>query len=247
MLSGALVDVVFWSPPGNISGLIVLLVLLTAMATQQVDETYETFLDHVEQYHYLGGASMILGWDQRVTMPDAGTPARAKQASALSSVQHDLLTDDDLAAWLDELEGSVEGDRAAIVREVRREHERAVRVPDELVEQLTEAQANAHPVWKQAKADADFGQFEDTLANIVELRREYAEAIDPDRDPYAVLVEDYEPYIPLDDIEAVLEMLREELPPLIDAIGESDVELADPFAPGTASGNTAAGIARADA
>jgi Zn-dependent carboxypeptidase len=206
-----------------------LVVVRAAMATTQVDDTYEEFLDHVEQYHYLGGASMVLGWDQRVTMPDAGTPARAKQASALSTVQHEMLTDDDLAAWLDELDGRVEGERAAVVREMRREHERATQVPEDLVEKLTEARAAAHPVWTQAKENADFGQFEDTLQQIVDLRRQYAEAIDPDRDPYAVLVEDYEPYIPLEDIEAVLEELREELPPLIDAIGDSDVELADPF------------------
>jgi carboxypeptidase Taq len=199
------------------------------MSTQSTDDTYQSFLDHVEQYHYLGGASMVLGWDQRVTMPDAGTPARAKQASALSSVRHDMLTDNDLAAWLDELEGSVEGDRAAVVREVRREHERATRVPEDLVQQLTETQAKAHPVWKQAREASDFAQFEDILAEIVDLRREYAEAIDPDRDPYAVLVEDYEPYIPLEDIEAVLTELREQLPPLIDAIADSDADLADPF------------------
>ena len=211
------------------SGLIVLVVLSGCMSSQQVDNTYERFLDHVKQYHYLSGASMMLGWDQRVTMPEGGTPARAKQASALSAVQHDMLTDGDLAAMLDDLEGAVEGERAAIVREMRRSHERAARVPDDLVERLTEASANAHPVWKQAKADADFGQFEETLREIVDLRREYAEAIDPDRDPYAVLVEDYEPYIPLSDIEATLERLREELPPLIDAIGDSDVELANPL------------------
>jgi len=162
-------------------------------------------------------------------MPEAGTPARAKQSAALSGVTHDLLTDDDLGASLDDLAGNVDGDRAAVVREVRRDHERAVRVPDALVEELTETQANAHTVWKQAKADADFGQFEESLAELVDLRRSYAEAIDPDRDPYAVLVEDYEPYIPLADIERVLEELREVLPPLIDAVADSDTDLADPF------------------
>jgi carboxypeptidase Taq len=207
----------------------VLVVLLEGMATQQTADTWDAFIDHVEQYHYLTGASMVLGWDQRVMMPEAGTPARAKQASALSSVQHEMLTDDSLAGWLDELDGSVEGEQAAIVREMRREHERARQVPDDLVEQLTEARANAHPVWAQAKSESDFGQFEETLAHIVDLRREYAEAIDPDRDPYAVLVEDYEPYIPLADIEAVLAELREELPPLIEAISDSDADLADPF------------------
>jgi len=200
------------------------------MATEQsVDDTYEQFIDHVERYHYLGDAAGVLGWDQRVTMPEAGTPARAKQSAALSGVTHDLLTDDDLGASLDDLAGNVDGDRAAVVREVRRDHERAVRVPDALVEELTETQANAHTVWKQAKADADFGQFEESLAELVDLRRSYAEAIDPDRDPYAVLVEDYEPYIPLADIERVLEELREVLPPLIDAVADSDTDLADPF------------------
>jgi len=199
------------------------------MATQQTEAVWEEFLDHVEQYHYLDGASMLLGWDQRVTMPEGGTPARAKQASALSAVQHEMLTDDDLDTWLDTLDGAVAGERAAVVREMRREHERATRVPDELVAELSETRATAHPVWTQAKAEADFGQFEETLAHIVDLRRQYAEAIDPDRDPYAVLVEDYEPYIPLEDIEAILTELREELPPLIDAIGDSDAELAAPL------------------
>ncbi|MFB6163568.1 MAG: carboxypeptidase M32, partial [Haloarculaceae archaeon] len=52
---------------------------------------------------------------------------------------------------------------------------------------------------------------------------------DPDRDPYEVLFEDYEPYLGLDTAERILERLREELVPLIDAIDDSDVELADPF------------------
>ena len=199
------------------------------MATQQTDDIWDAFLGHVEQYHHLGGASMVLGWDQRVTMPEGGTPARAKQTSALSSVRHDMLTDDKLGGWLDELTGSVEGERAAIVREMRRDHKRAARVPDDLVEELSETRTTARPVWIQAKEAADFGRFEETLAHIVDLRQQYAEAINPDRDPYAVLVEDYEPYIPLEDIEAVLTELREELPPLIDAIGDSDADLADPF------------------
>ncbi len=196
---------------------------------QSVDETYEVFLDHVRQYHYVGDAAGVLGWDQQVMMPEGGTPARSKQSSALSSVAHELLTDDDLAAWLDELDGSVDDERQAVVREVRRSHERAVAVPEDLVKQLSEATSNALPVWERAKADDDFASFEETLEEIVALRREYAEAIDPDRDPYEVLFEDYEPYIDIDTAEEILTELREELPALIDAIAESDVEMTDPF------------------
>ena len=194
-----------------------------------VDETYEEFLDHVRQYQYVGDAAGILRWDQQVTMPDGGTPARSKQQSALSSLTHELLTDEKVASWLDELDGAVEGERAAVIREVKRKHERARAVPEDLVKEISEATSNALPVWEEAKAEADFERFEETLEEIVDLRREYAEAIDPDRDPYEVLFEDYEPYIDIETAEAILTELREELPDLIEAIAESDVEPADPF------------------
>jgi len=192
-------------------------------------ETYEAFLDHVRQYNYVGDASGVLGWDQQVMMPEGGTPARSKQTSALSTLRHQLLTDDDLADWLDDLDGAVTGEKGAVVREVRRQHDRARSVPEDLVRRISETASNALPVWEQAKADADFSQFEGTLEELVALRREYAAEIDPDRDPYEVLFEDYEPYLDFETAESILTELREELPSLIDAIAESDVELASPF------------------
>ena len=74
-----------------------------------------------------------------------------------------------------------------------------------------------------------FRSYADTLEEMVELRREYAAAIDPDRDPYEVLFEEYEPYLGIDTAEEVLTTLRDELVPLVDDIADSDVTLADPF------------------
>jgi carboxypeptidase Taq len=202
------------------------------MATESPDapEPYPEFLDHVQRVSYLNDAGSVLGWDQQVTMPEGGTPARSKQSAALSSVTHDLLTDERVGEWLDDLdEADLSPDRRAVVREVRREHERATSVPEELVSEISETASNALPVWEQAKADDDFEAFAPTLEEIVELKREYAAAIDPDRSPYAVLFEEYEPYLGLDTAERVLERLRDELVPLIEEVEASDVDLADPF------------------
>jgi carboxypeptidase Taq len=191
---------------------------------------YDAFIERVRRIGYLGDAAGHLRWDQEVVMPEGGTPARSKQLSTLSRLRHELLTADELGDFLDDLEGAdLEPDRRANVREMRRQHERAVRVPEDLVEDLSEATSNALPVWEEAKAAGDFGAFEDTLAEIVDLKRAYAEAIDPDRDPYAVLFEDYEPYLGLDAAESILTELRDGLVPLIEAVEDSDVTLADPF------------------
>ncbi len=198
------------------------------MAKSEQPDEFETFLDHVKRYNYLGDAAGILSWDQQVMMPPAGTPARSKQSAVLSTLRHELLTEEDLSGWLDEF-AEATGEQGAIVREVKREHERAKRVPESLVERLSEASSEALPVWEQAKEESNFSLFADSLEELVELRREYAAAIDPDRDPYEVLVEEYEPYLDIETIESILETLRSELPPLIDAISESDRTMADPF------------------
>ncbi|MEF8812740.1 MAG: carboxypeptidase M32 [Halovenus sp.] len=199
-------------------------------AESATDTEYDEFLEEVRRVSYLQDAGGYLSWDQQVMMPEGGTPARSKQQSVVSSLQHDIITGDTIAEGLDQLaDADLDGDQQAVVREVRREHERAVRVPRDLVERLSETSSNAIPVWEQAKEEDDFEAFADTLEELVELRRQYAAEIDPDRDPYAVLVEEYEPYLDIETIEAVLTTLRERLPPLIEAVGESDVELAEPF------------------
>jgi len=199
-------------------------------ASEETPDSYEEFLDHVRRLNYVADARGLLGWDQQVMMPEEGTPARSKQSSALSAVHQDMLADDRLGEWLDELERSdLDPDQRAVVREVRRQHERAIRVPEDLVAEISETSSNALPVWEQAKADDDFEAFAPTLERMVELKREYAAAIDPDRDPYAVLFEEFEPYLGLDTAERVLERLREELVELVAAIEDSDVDLADPF------------------
>ncbi|QGN07454.1 carboxypeptidase M32 [Halorhabdus sp. CBA1104] len=193
-------------------------------------DTYEDFLEYVRQLSYVQDAGGLLRWDQQVMMPAGGTPARTKQQSALSTLQHDLLTDDELAGYLADLEAaSLDPDQQAVVREVRREHERARKVPRDLVERISEATSEALPVWEQAREEDDFESYAPMLEKLVDLRREYAHAIDPDRDPYEVLFEEFEPYLGLDTAERVLERLRDELVPLIDDIANSDVTQPRPF------------------
>ena len=199
-------------------------------ATTEAPEAYDALLDHYEQLSNVNSANMLLSWDQEVMMPEGGTPARSQQKSALSSLSHDLLTEDKVGDWLDELaEADLTDEQDAVVREIRREYERADRVPNDLVAEISEKTSEALPKWKEAKEEDDFSIFAPILEELIELKKEYAAHIDDEADPYEVLFADYEPYLDLETAERVLERLREELVPLIADIRESDVELADPF------------------
>ncbi|APX97916.1 carboxypeptidase M32 [Natronorubrum daqingense] len=195
-------------------------------------ETYTELESRIRRISNISHAGGVLRWDQEVVMPEDGTPARAQQLSTLSSIGHELLTADETGELLEALESEeLEDEQAAVVREVRRRYDRETSVPQELVEEISETTANAHPTWKEAKETDDFEAFAPTLEKLVELNREYAAHIDPDADPYEVLFAEYEPYLDLETAERVLERLRDELVPLIDAIDESEADVeTDAFA-----------------
>jgi carboxypeptidase Taq len=195
----------------------------TDTATADADTTaYEELLSRYERISSLQSAQGVLSWDQQVTMPEGGTPARSKELSTLSSLGHELLTDNETADLLDAAEAAaLDDEQAAVVREIRRDYERADAVPQSLVEEISETSTEALGAWEEAKADDDFGTFAPYLEELVELRREEAAAIDDDRDPYAVLFEDYEPCLSLDRAERILDRLKETLVPMIDEIADS--------------------------
>jgi carboxypeptidase Taq len=207
------------------------------MATQESDgdadapDAYGDLLTEYGRIANLGHASSVLNWDQEVMMPEGGTPARSQQLSTLSGLRHELLVDGDVGEYLDALESDdLDAERAAAVREVRHDYDRQASVPRELIEEISATTSEALPKWKEAKAENDFSVFAPVLAELVELKREYAAHIDDSRDPYEVLFEEYEPYLGLDTAERVLGRLGEELPALVAEIRVSDADLADPFA-----------------
>ncbi|MFB6353383.1 MAG: carboxypeptidase M32 [Halobacteriales archaeon] len=219
--------------------------MATDASAESAPDAYDALLDHYRRYASLRSTQQLLSWDQQVMMPEGGTPARSRQQSAMSGLTHDLITDDAVADWLDELEAAdLDAERAAVVREIRRRHERSSAVPRALVETISEKTTEALSVWEDARENADFDAFAPTLSELIQLRREYAEHIDPDREPYAVLFEDYEPYLPLSTADRVLGRLREELVPLVDAVADSGATIDSPFAGGTYAPDAQEALAR---
>jgi carboxypeptidase Taq len=206
--------------------------MATESSTQETPEAYDRLLSTVKRINNVEAASMLLSWDQQVMMPEEGTPARSQQLSTLSALQHELLTEDEVGDLLDELEAeTLSPDQAAVVREVRRDYERAVRVPTDLVQRISQKTSEALPIWEQAKAENDWSQFAPHVEELVDLKRQYAEYVDPDADAYEVLFADYEPCLSLERAEEILTEIRETLVPMIDEIRASETPITtDAFA-----------------
>ncbi len=188
--------------------------------------TYEKLCQHARQTAVLSSVADLLGWDEQTLLPAGGHDYRAEQLSLLAGLVHQRATDPQIGSWLDELSDSPlaadpESDSAATLRELRRTYDKRVRLPQALVEELTRTATLAQAAWQEARRNDDYPHFAPWLEKIYKLKREEAAATGTTDTAYDALLDDYEPEMKTAEAAAMLDGLRAELVPLVQAIAES--------------------------
>jgi carboxypeptidase Taq len=168
----------------------------------------------------LGHIQSLLFWDQNTMMPPDGARARGDQAATLEAVMHERLTDPGLARLLEALEpwaaqDDPDADDVRLVGELRRDFEKAVRVPTSLAAELSRAAALGQAAWQEARAAADFSRFRDALERQIELRHRYVDCFTDFEHRYDVLLDDFEPRMTTAALRPLLAELSEALVPLV--------------------------------
>ena len=179
----------------------------------------ETFRAQACRIADLTQAQQALEWDQEVIMPPLGAEQRARQLSALAAIIHDCTADPAYGACIAALEedGALDEADRADVREARRAHDRAVRIPVGLVAERTEACAIAQNVWVEARSRNDYAAFLPHLERVVALSREVSEALGA-ANPYDAWLDEFEPGMTETQVAAVFTDLRTRLVPLLDRV-----------------------------
>lgn len=180
----------------------------------------------------LSGVVGILSWDQETFMPPKAGEPRAHQLATMQGLYHDRLTDPALGAALDSLSGAqgLTAEQRAMVRNVRWERDRAVRVPARLVRELAEEQSRSVEAWRSARGKKDFSLFQPHLEVLVRLRREQADALGHGGERYDALLDGFEPGMKVERLSPLFERLRARLVPLVRDIADSGRRPKDPLA-----------------
>src|SRR5688572_28131440 len=167
-----------------------------------------------------------LGWDERTYMPPAAGEYRAEQMTYLSGLVHQKRTNPRLGDLIAELEANSQAknphsDAGATIRELKRQYEKRIKLPQSLVEELTRASVLGQQAWVKARQDNDFKSFQPHLEKLYHLKRQQAECLGYKDKPYDALLDDFEPDAKTADVSRTLAGLRAELVPLVQAIMES--------------------------
>ena len=123
----------------------------------------------------LGGALSLLTWDQSVKMPPGGAEARARQLATLERLRHERWLDPGLERDLAAVERDApDGATADLVRVVRHDLERAMRVPNDYVARSAAPAAASYDAWLDARRGGAVGLVVDMLERTLDLSLEYA-------------------------------------------------------------------------
>lgn len=196
------------------------------MTNDKARSTYDRLCTHAREVAILSSTQSLLGWDERTKLPPAGGEYRAEQMSYLAGLIHKMQTAPEVGEWLTELAGSelvadASSDTAADIVNLKRDYDRKAKLPQALVEELAKLSVLGQQLWVEARKENDYGRFRPLLERTIELKRQEAAAIGFDDQPYDALLDEFEPGAKTADVAKALAGLRDQLVPLVAAIGAS--------------------------
>jgi len=156
----------------------------------------------------------LLQWDQEVMMPAGATNGRALQFSLLSTIVHKKISDPILGEILQELTENVDelsSADQALVRVLRREYDKNIKLPENFVADFAKLTSEALPVWIKARRQNDFGLFLPLLERVITMCRQKTDFLGFNDHPYDALLDLYEEGLTVNDLDALFGSLQKEL------------------------------------
>lgn len=153
-----------------------------------------------------------LSWDQETMMPRGSAAQRAEETAAMQNVLHARRIDPRIGEWLETATPTDERE-IAILREVRKDYDRTLKVPAELGAEIAKVTSMSQGIWAEARANNDVAAFLPTFEHVIDLKRQEAQALAQGGDVYDALLNDYEPEATGASLSAMFDALR---PGLVD-------------------------------
>lgn len=166
----------------------------------------------------------LLAWDQETHMPPGAEEERAEQLAWLEGSAHEKAVDPRIGEHLAALgcsdsnpggDPSLDPDARAFLRVLYRTYAREVKLPADLVTETAKAQSLGQSAWVRARSENDFSAFRPHLERILDLKRRAAACLDPDKKPYDVLLDLFEPGSDEAQVRRVFDPLRKDLSSLL--------------------------------
>ena len=183
----------------------------------------ESFLGELKRVDVLSQVSSLLGWDEQVNLPPdkASSEQRAAQCAEIAEIRHREFTRPGFCEKLQQLEEQAHPDDeelGVILREVRRDLDRATKLPSEFVARKAAHESAAYHAWANARERNDFASYAPTLEATLGLARQEAAFVGFVENPYDYHLDKHDSGIDATSVSNIFDELRIGLVPLSERI-----------------------------
>src|SRR6476660_8704360 len=133
-------------------------------------DAYTSLIATTKEIALLASTGSVLHWDEETHMPPKGAEHRGNQSALLARMTHEQFTSPKIGELIAAVEQSTppaSGDVEVNVREIRREYDKATKIPASLVEEMSKTAVMAHQAWIDARKKAEFAIFKPWLKKVV--------------------------------------------------------------------------------
>ncbi len=188
-----------------------------------LQSTWNELMQRLQEINHLRRAANVLIWDQNTYMPPGGAAARGRHQATLNRLAHAKFIDPALGRLLDTLEPLREelppdSDEASILFWIRREYDRARRVPESFVARATAHFSRLFQVWTEARPRDDWQAVRPLLEESLRLSQELAAFFPEYQEPLDVFIDHSDPGMTAARMDELFQELRGFLRPMVQAI-----------------------------
>ena len=188
-----------------------------------MNETQQKFVDYLKVLGHYRRAIILMMWDMYTATPEQGYDGMAETQTFFSSRHFELSTASEWKQLLEEMKKPENYDdlNAGLkytVDHLSRELLRDERIPKDFFEASVALSNKSMRAWEKAKKSSDFSIFAPFLDQMITMVKERSAYTDPGKDPYEVLVNEYEEGMDTAAIDRVFGELKDGLLPLLDRI-----------------------------
>ncbi|OJW71369.1 MAG: carboxypeptidase M32 [Candidatus Amoebophilus sp. 36-38] len=177
----------------------------------------------LKQLTHLRNLASVLHWDAEINLPKGATANRHEELATLTMLTHEMSTSQELGNLIEAATqeiGYLDEWQKSNLATIKRSYEHAQCINPDLQHAYSIATSECEFVWREARKKNDFTQLIPHLDHVFKLSRKIADlkASHFNKDPYDMLMDGYDPDRSTTEIQGVYDILKRELPKLIEKI-----------------------------
>lgn len=185
----------------------------------QLQDKFQQLDGLLREIQDIKSASAVLSWDQNTYMPTGGALMRGRQLATLGKIAHEKFSSSQVGDLIDALQyygDAFDHDsyESSLLRCVRREYDKARKLPSDFVSRMYEHQSQCYEAWIKARAENSFKIVAPYLEKTLDFSKQYCSYFSYDHiaDP---LINESDEGFTTEMIKDVFGQLRSALLPLV--------------------------------